>query len=229
MLNDNVNLNQKDYDKEPIIIQNKLSYMNFLIIVFCLLLFAFFIIIFDIEFGLGNYSAQGTFAGLAYAIKEFFTRKENNIKFTNSAVQYMTNGKIETEIKLSEISQITQTCSNSYKNEQKLPISNEFIIISVLVIGIFIFIFRGFGFFAIVILTPIVSYFLARFLVHIWQNGRIADYKIFDGIAIFSKTNNNIYRINFLPNLLERQEIRRYFADLKNIDINKTEKKFSIF
>lgn len=219
--------NLRNYDENPIVIQNKLSYMNFLIIVFCLLLFVFFIIIFDIEFGLGNYSAQGTFAGLAYAIKEFFTRKENNIKFTNSAVQCVTNGKIETEIKLSEISQIVQTCSNSYKNEQKLPISNEFIIISVIIIGIFIFIFRGFSFFAMVILTPIVSYFLARFSVHIWQNGKISDYQIFDGIVIFS--NNNLNRINFLPNLLERKDIRRYFLDLKITDMEKTEKRFSIF
>ena len=220
-------LNLRDYDKEPIIIQNKLSYMNFLIIIFCLLLFAFFIIIFDIEFGFGNYSAQGTFAGLAYAIKEFFTRKENNIKFTNSTVQYMINGKIEAEIKLTEISKVAQTCSNSYKNEQKLPISNEFIIASVVIIGIFIFIFRGFSFFAIAILTPVISYFLARFSVHIWQNGKISDYQIFDGIVIFSS--NNLNKINFLPNLLERQDIGQYFLDLKQINIEKTKKRFSIF
>ena len=218
------NLDKRDYDKDPILIPNKALGINFLFLIYSLAFMFLFAFIFGVEINFKNWSAQGALGGALFLIKEFFTARYQNIKFANSKIEIIENEIIVQAIENKSIYNLFFNYSNAYSFENKIPISKELIIFSLLLLGISILYFKGFGVFAMLIIAPILGYFIPR--IYIFGKNR---FKMSKSLAICYEKDDKKEFINILIKPNWYFEIKEYFKNIKNININKNKVVFSVF
>ena len=224
ILNNKINSIKRDYDKEPILIPNKALGINFLFLIYSLAFMFLLAFIFGVEINFKNWSAQGALGGALFLIKEFFTARYQNIKFANSKIEIIENEIIVQAIENKSIYNLFFNYSNAYSFENKIPISKELIIFSLLLLGISILYFKGFGIFAMLIIAPILGYFIPR--IYIFGKNK---FKMSKSLNICYEKDNKKEFINILIKLDWYFEIKEYFKNIKNININKNKVVFSVF
>ena len=224
ILNNKINSIKRDYDKEPILIPNKDLGINFLFLIYSLAFMFLLAFIFGAEINFKNWSGQGALAGVLFSIKEFFTARYQNIKFTNSKIEIIENEIIVQIIENKSIYKLFFNYSNAYSLENKIPISKELIIFSLLLLRTSILYFKGFGIFAMLIIAPILGYFIPR--IYIFGKNR---FKMSKSLAICYEKDDKKEFINILIKPDWYFEIKEYFKNIKNININKNKVVFSVF
>lgn len=225
-------INLRDYDKEPLKIYDyKIS---------IIMLATLFIII---------YATVGAFFGFVkperlphlflcmilgytqfgYFSEYFGTKNKRFMIFYNDRI-YQQNSKNEKEIPILKIKEVFRTIDIRSGKHPPMPIPKP-----ILYLGIFFIVFCVFMFateddkievvgLSFVILF--IFYFLPKILFHFYHGGFKA-IRFYDFICI--KDKNGKFINIFITTEKEYNEIRKYFLQQRKIDINQTEKKFTIF
>jgi hypothetical protein len=189
----------RDYDKEPIVIEDYNYIFGFLFIIplTLIVLYAVFIK----ENNLSNFYVYAILPAVMFPFYRIYfkARKKRKIILTNTDIQFLHETIILEEIRVDEITDIRRTYSIYYHKSQ---IENDFHD------SLSIF------FFPVIVMVNLV-FIVNKFFFHLYMNA-LKGYKFFDAIIIFSDEKF----INILPTSKEEYEIvRSYFLDILNIDI----------
>ncbi|MDU7070874.1 hypothetical protein [Campylobacter ureolyticus] len=215
------NSNQRDYDKEPLIIRDYNMHETAFFAVILLLFFLFDFIFNDTSEFFTPKRVVFIFI-LLEIILELFKYFHKTIIFYNSKIVYKKGSDTALEINLNDIVGVYKTaiCNENFQT-QKL-VSKKFLIGAILLVGITMIIF-DFSIFLFVYGWFIAVFLVGKFVVFILLNKKIR-FKIYTSYLI--KTEKNI--INFLPKESDDIEIKRYFFDKINIDIEKAQCNFIV-
>ena len=213
--------NKRDYDKEPLIIRDYNIHETAFFAVILLLFFLFDFIFNDTSEFFTPKRVVFIFI-LLEIILELFKCFHKTIIFYNSKIVYKKGSDTALEINLSDIVGVYKTaiCNENFQT-QKL-VSKKFLIGAILLVGITMIIF-DFSIFLFVYGWFIAVFLVGKFVVFILLNKKIR-FKIYTSYLI--KTEKNI--INFLPKESDNMEIKRYFFDKINIDIEKAQCNFIV-
>lgn len=212
----NSNNNQRDYDKEPLIIKD---YSLYAIVFFACLPISIFIVslIFNIKIGLI------TIAFLIFGIQdliEFFKNKDIVlVKFTNTSIIYIINKTIQISINLNDITSIIKTISLAYgKNaiDNNKTINKKLLYFGIGLIAIAWILFAEREFLLLLIASILFGLLLCNVLANLFINKTFSlkfwrEYKIFD---------DNYRYINFVVKNSDYLELKKYFLlkTGKNLD-----------
>ncbi|MCZ6149855.1 hypothetical protein O6B96_02145 [Campylobacter ureolyticus] len=221
---------KRDYDKEPIIIENNVILVNFI----ALIIGIFFIIAIFLFFKLHETtnSSFGSFSGLVAILVAFLNRQSSKIIFKNKSIKFIDAGH-EKEIKINKYLKIFQT----FDTRTNLLEKDEYLFSIVMIIVIFwAFItilidgIKGFLFVVFFICMIYTILFLPSLIFQTLKNKSIKNLKFYGNILVWSfRYENKDEYINMLPNYAQRIEIREYFLEKIGIDIDKTLKIRNIF
>ena len=215
ILNNKINSNKRDYDKEPLIIRDYNMHETAFFAVILLLFFLFDFIFNDTSEFFTPKRVVFIFI-LLEIILELFKCFHKTIIFYNSKIVYKKGSDTALEINLNDIVGVYKTaiCNENFQT-QKL-VSKKFLIGAILLVGITMIIF-DLSIFLFVYGWFIAVFLVGKFVVFILLNKKIR-FKIYTSYLI--KTEKNI--INFLPKESYDIEIKIYFFDkLKYIKFNK--------
>ncbi|MCZ6149557.1 hypothetical protein O6B96_00625 [Campylobacter ureolyticus] len=215
------NSNKRDYDKEPLIIRDYNMHETAFFAVILLLFFLFDFIFNDTSEFFTPKRVVFIFI-LLEIILELFKCFHKTIIFYNSKIVYKKGSDTALEINLNDIVGVYKTaiCNENFQT-QKL-VSKKFLIGAILLVGITMIIF-DFSIFLFVYGWFIAVFLVGKFVVFVLLNKKIG-FKIYTSYLI--KTEKNI--INFLPKESYDIEIKRYFFDKINIDIEKAQCNFIV-
>ena len=221
---------KRDYDKEPIIIENNVILVNFI----ALIIGIFFIIAIFLFFKLHETtnSSFGSFSGLVAILVAFLNRQSNKIIFKNKSIKFI-DADHEKEIKINKYLKIFQTFdtrTNFLEKDEYLFSIVMIIVIFWAFITILIDGIKGFLFVVFFICMIYTILFLPSLIFQTLKNKSIKNLKFYGNILVWSfKYGNKDEYINMLPNYAQRIEIREYFLEKIGIDIDKTLKIRNIF
>jgi hypothetical protein len=194
---------QRDYDKEPIVIKD----YNYLFLLGFPLLLLIFIMVLDI-FEIARLSIVSYVLISAVLVSAFYVflkaHGKRYIQITNDSINFLHCNKIIESIKFDNIELIAKTISIQYhKSQNPTKLQKEFCRLAfpiALVVYFFIMIFK--------------------FLFHFYMDG-LKGYRFFDSIIIYGKDNSFI---NVHPTFkTQRDELKEYFINKLNMDIDKLE------
>ena len=228
--NNNINSNKRDYDKEPIIIENNVILVNFI----ALIIGIFFIIAIFLFFKLNEAtnSSFGSFSCLVAILVAFLNRQSSKIIFKNKSIKFIDTDH-EKEIKINKYLKIFQTSdtrTNFLEKDEYLFSIVMIIVIFWAFITILIDGIKGFLFVVFFICMIYTILFLPSLIFQTLKNKSIKNVKFYGNILVWSfKYGNKDEYINMLPNYAQRIEIREYFLEKIGIDIDKTLKIRNIF
>ncbi|GKH60458.1 hypothetical protein [Campylobacter ureolyticus] len=230
--NNKINSNKRDYDKEPLIVKNYLKFVNIILIfVYFFLLFLFLIFIgVETRYRSGGIGI-GMFTGLSYVLFQPYDKNLTLIIFDNQFIKYQINNEWK-KIKISNIKEINKNCSNSYLDLHKIKISNSLLIASIALFFSTCILVKDYKTAFVIVILPVISYFLARFILFAFINKTIFGYKVFNSVAIYKKQNflsKDENYINILPNKKNLKEIEIYFVNKLNINLENQKCYFSVF
>ena len=217
----------RDYDKEPIIIKDKIKLLNFMIIALSFIFLFFFMYIFEIRSNIKNWAISGATVGLGYTAIMGFSLKK--FIFKNGGIKILDSDKKELYIKIESIKYFVLNCSSAEDYDAKMPISKNLLLASILIVALFVIYFSGLGVFCMLFVSPFLAYFLSRLILYYMQNDSLLEYKLYDGIAIFYEDSDGENFINFIPSISQRIQIRIYFMQRIKKDIENGEKTFILF
>ncbi len=228
----NNKINFRDYDKEPLIVKNYLKFVNIILIfVYFFLLFLFLIFIgVETRYRSGGIGI-GMFTGLSYVLFQPYDKNLTLIIFNNQFIKYQINNEWK-KIKISDIKEINKNCSNSYLDLHKIKISNSLLIASIVLFFSTCILVKDYKTAFVIVILPVISYFLARFILFAFINKTIFGYKVFNSVAIYKKQNflsKDENYINILPNKKNLKEIEIYFVNKLNINLKNQKCYFSVF
>ena len=221
---------KRDYDKEPIIIENNVILVNFI----ALIIGIFFIIAIFLFFKLHETtnSSFGSFSGLVAILVAFLNRQSSKIIFKNKSIKFI-DADHEKEIKINKYLKIFQTFdtrTNFLEKDEYLFSIVMIIVIFWAFITILIDGIKGFLFVVFFICMIYTILFLPSLIFQTLKNKSIKNLKFYGNILVWSfKYGNKDEYINMLPNYAQRIEIREYFLEKIGIDIDKTLKIRNIF
>ncbi|MSN97218.1 hypothetical protein F1B92_08620 [Campylobacter sp. FMV-PI01] len=221
---ENANLNQRDYDKESIVIKDYNPI--FQIISFCVAVFPMIIYF-------GIYGDKNTFLNIRnyiFFVFPFFVLPilisnfkslKNTIKFTDEKILYFSDEEIIEEISLDKITEIKKTIDARQNKSQKMPSYVKYLLL---------FLFCFFGYLAF---TQNIKFFffgatfcffgfpLFKYGFHFYKD-KAKSYELFDNFIFFE----NDKFINVMPiNTHEKSEIENFISEkfsLKSNELNKT-------
>ncbi|AKT90850.1 putative membrane protein [Campylobacter ureolyticus RIGS 9880] len=228
--NNKINLNKRDYDKEPIVIENNVILVNFI----ALIIGIFFIIAIFLFFKLHETtnSSFGSFSGLVAILVAFLNRQSSKIIFKNKSIKFIDTDH-EKEIKINKYLKIFQTSdtrTNFLEKDEYLFSIVMIIVIFWAFITILIDGIKGFLFVVFFICMIYTILFLPSLIFQTLKNKSIKNVKFYGNILVWTfKYGNKDEYINMLPNYAQRIEIREYFLEKIGIDIDKTLKIRNIF
>ena len=228
--NNKINSNKRDYDKEPIIIENNVILVNFI----TLIIGIFFIIAIFLFFKLHETtnSSFGSFSGLVAILVAFLNRQSSKIIFKNKSIKFIDTDH-EKEIKINKYLKIFQTSdtrTNFLEKDEYLFSIVMIIVIFWAFITILIDGIKGFLFVVFFVCMIYIILFLPSLIFQTLKNKSIKNLKFYGNILVWSfKYGNKDEYINMLPNYAQRIEIREYFLEKIGIDIDKTLKIRNIF
>ena len=216
-ISSNKNSNQRDYDKEPLIVKN---YSPLLTFIFCLI--ASIIAIFVILLYKDNFYHIAIFTSITLCSFFRIANNKNNFRIviTNSQIKYIANSKTEKIIFVNNIKNIKWCIpTDAHLVEINKGVS-KIIIYGGILVMIVLFIFKTFV--ALFILTiPIYSYFINTSFYFILN--KKYSFKFYNGLIIYDKDDN---MIDFLPNSNDYKEIKKYFLAKKGINLDFIDTKF---
>ena len=227
-LNNSQNLSNKakpkkrDYDKEPLIIRDYNMHETAFFAVILLLFFLFDFIFNDTSEFFTPKRVVFIFI-LLEIILELFKCFHKNIIFYNSKIVYKKGSDTALEINLSDIVGVYKTamCNENFQTQKF--ISKKLFIFAAVLVGLVMIIF-DFNTFIFFFGWIFATFFGGKFIFFVLLNKKIR-FIIYTSYLI--KTEKNI--INFLPKESYDIEIKRYFFDKINIDIEKVQCNFIVF
>ncbi len=215
--NNKTNSNQRDYDKEPLIVKN---YSPLLTFIFCLI--ASIIAIFVILLYKDNFYHIAIFTSITLCSFLRIANNKNNFRIviTNSQIKYIANSKTEKIIFVNNIKNIKWCIpTDAHLVEINKGVS-KIIIYGGILVMIVLFIFKTFV--ALFILTvPIYSYFINTSFYFILN--KKFSFKFYTGLIIYGKDDD---MIDFLPNFNDYKKIKKYFLAKKGINLDFIDTKF---
>lgn len=224
----NKNDNQRDYDKDPIVIKDYNSI--FQIISFCVALFFIAIHFFiygdrDSFLNLKNYIFfVFPFFVLPILISNFKSLK-NTIKFTDEKILYFSDEEIIEEILLDKITEIKKTIDARQNKSQKMPSYAKYLLL-------FLFCFVGYlavtQNIKIIFIGAIFCFFgfpLFKYGFHFYKD-KAKSYELFDNFIFFE----NDKFINVMPiDSQQKTEIENFIFEKFNIKANELNKTYFIY
>ena len=213
--NENLNSNQKDYDKEPLVLKD---YSLYVIVYFACLPITIFMVslIYDIKIGLV------TIAFLAFGIQdlqEFIKNKDKiSVKFTNTSITYMIDRTTKITMNLNDITGIIKTLGLAYgKNTiEKNKVINKKLLFLGIGLVLVAWLFLATKFLLILLSLILLVVLFINFLSNLFVNKTLSlkfwkEYKIFD---------NNRRYVNFVIKNSDYSELKTYFLlkTGKNLD-----------
>ena len=211
------NSNQRDYDKEPLIVKN---YSPLLTFIFCLI--ASIIAIFVILLYKDNFYHIAIFTSITLCSFLRIANNKNNFRIviTNSQIKYIANSKTEKIIFVNNIKNIKWCIpTDAHLVEINKGVS-KIIIYGGILVMIVLFIFKTLV--ALFILTiPIYSYFINTSFYFILN--KKFSFKFYTGLIIYGKDDD---MIDFLPKISDCKKIKKYFLAKKGINLDSIDTKF---
>ncbi|MBQ9877119.1 MAG: hypothetical protein IJM31_08625 [Campylobacter sp.] len=232
--------NLRDYDKEPLIIQdyyndktvNKfIFYIILPILIICAIISpsmhdtSRYLLIF-------LYGFFGLTSIILYSARKLKQPTKNNdfFKFTNSNVSYFNNNKQIKNLDKNNIARLVLSFDRRYDNKYK---ASKFFVVYLCIFlivwcGLLIFVYN---FYTLIFALLFVYFILFGFkpLLHIHKGG-FKSLRFFDQLVIYE----NEFKGGKIINILvatndEYNELREYFLQILNIDIDKVPRTFSVF
>lgn len=228
--NQNINSTQRDYNKNPIIIENYMhgKYMIYsMIVVLPLLLLALLIA------PVGEKYIR-TFMQMLIVIPIMsfvtFSRldksKNKYFKLTNSTTNYFSNKNDIKTILTQDIIKVKFARFSVWNRDQKMPIFIYFVFAIWFSLGTFL---EGIMVPLTFTLFVVLLFLLTKFLLHIHKGG-FKSLRFFDQLVIYENDFKGGRVINILVATNdEYNELREYFLQILNIDIDKVPRTFSVF
>ena len=222
--------NLRDYDKEPIVIENNNATINFISFFVGLI----FLIILAIFAGNPKNISIGSFTGLASVFYCFVSRKESQITIKNSFIEFRSKNWHKS-MKTDKNLVIYRSSDNRFDAEKKDE-NYIYVIIPIFIFYCYLMIFlngiKGLFLLLYLFLMVLSIIYIPKLIFQIISNKSFKNITIHDSILIwqfdFTNRDNDIY-INITPNTIQREQIRTYFLEKKNLDIEKSEKIKNIF
>ena len=222
--------NLRDYDKEPIIIENNNATINFISFFVGLI----FLIILAIFAGNPKNISIGSFTGLVSVFYCFANRKVNQITIKNSFIEFRSKN-LHKSIKTNKNLVIYRSSDNRFDAEKKDE-NYIYVIIPIFIFYCYLMIFlngiKGLFLLLYLFLMVLSIIYIPKLIFQIISNKSFKNITIHDSILIwqfdFTNRDNDIH-INITPNTIQREQIRTYFLEKKNLDIEKSEKIKNIF
>lgn len=242
MENENLNnkSNLRDYDKKPLIIKDYYSdevinkfivYVILPILIICAIISPsmhdtnryLFILL---------YGFLGLTSIILYSVRKLKQPTKNNdfFKFTNSNISYFNNNKQIKNLDKNNIARLALSFDRRYDNKYK---ASKFFIVYLCIFliiwgGLLIFVY---SFYTLILALLFVYFILFGFkpLLHIHKGG-FKSLRFFDQLVIYE----NEFKGGKIINILvatndEYNELREYFLQILNIDIDKVPRTFSVF
>ncbi len=233
MANDDIKQKTKrDYDNEPIVIENRLGDYNVLATSLVSGIVVLFIVLNSDEFSFENLSTISliVFVQSIYNIANIISKEKNTkIYLTNSCITKVKGNNIINQVYTSNIANILKTVDNTEEIDDSVDIKTK----------------RVFILFSIFIVFPIILSFLVRYapIVVIIVLCLIAIIVLLPRIFFLRKTKliDPLYNILFIEDKVGRclsftinndeeyLELHKYFLDKAYKNINKSEKRVSSF
>ena len=224
------NNKSRDYDREPIVITNNTATIKF-ISLFIGLIFLIILVIFA---GNPKNISIGSFTGLASIFYCFAGRKESQITIKNSFIEFRSKNlhkTIKTDKNL-----VVYGCSDNRFDAEKKDENGIYVIIPIFIFYCYLMIFlngiKGLFLLLYLVLMVLSIIYVPKFIFQIISNKSFKNIRIHDSILIwqfdFTNRDNDIY-INIVPNAIQREQIRTYFLEKKNFDIQTSKKISNIF
>ncbi|MBR0071701.1 MAG: hypothetical protein IJP87_05120 [Campylobacter sp.] len=222
--NTNKNNNQRDYDKEPIIIKDNNPKFALIIAITTLPIIIAIFLFAPLN---ANKIIKGIFVVpfLLFPIFYEFMRNKREIIFKNNSIEYVINSKIQRSINLNEITDIRKSADIRYEYFQRTPL------IAVFLLGLYLilaFMVKGYVM-ILAILSLLIIILLSNFIAKIVFSSFYKNkFRYFDRIVIYGKIIKEF--INILPeNENERDEIEKYCLEKLKTNIKMIDKKIFIF
>ena len=223
--NNKINLNKRDYDKEPIIIKDNNLNLFFISSITCIFLVLLTWGYFEQSQSFLYTSIIAMISGIAYFREYFESANTRFICFNNSSIIYLNPRR---EIKLKNIKKVRRTFSIKYDRYGGIlynKIAVIFIFLSLFIIFFHSLLFKGLKEMFFIFFGFCFCIFMPKFLLYLKNGGLIFKYKLFDAVVI---SDENTF-INILPNdEMERNLLKRYFLDTKKINIENSKITFFI-
>ena len=225
-----MNSKQRNYDREPIVIINNNATINFVSFFVGLI----FLIILAIFAGNPKNISIGSFTGLVSIFYCFANRKVSQITIKNSFIEFRSKN-LHKSIKTDKNLVIYKSSDNRFDAEKKDE-NGIYVIIPIFIFYCYLMIFlngiKGLFLLSYLVLMVLSIIYIPKFIFQIISNKSFKDIKIYNSILIwqfdFTNRDKDIY-INIVPNATQREQIRIYFLEKKNLDIEKSEKITNIF
>ena len=235
-----MNYNKRDYDKEPLIIQdyyNDKTVNKFIIYIILPILIICAIISQSMHdasryFFIFLYGFFGLIIIILFLVRKMNKPTKNNdfFKFTNSNIVYINKNKQIKNLEKNNIARLILSFDRRYDNKYKASKFFIFYICIFLIVwcGLLIFIYNVF----ILIFALLFVYFMLfgfKPLLHIHKGG-FKSLRFFDQLVIYESEFKGGKIINILiATNDEYNELREYFLQILNIDINEVPRTFSVF
>ena len=176
----------------------------------------------------------GSFTGLVSVFYCFANRKQNTIIIKNSSIEFKSKN-LKKQINSNKNLAIFQTSDNRFNAEQKDE-NGFYVIIPIFIFYCYLMIFlnglKGIFLLSYLLLMVVSMIYISKFIFQIFVNKSIKNVRIYNSVLVwqFNYTNSDkdIY-INITPNAKQREEIRTYFLEKRNLDIEKSKKISNIF
>lgn len=235
-----IKINKRYHDKEPLIIQDYYNDKTVNKFIFYIIL-PILIICATISPSMHDtnrylfillYGFLGLTSIILYSVRKLKQPTKNNdfFKFTNSNVSYFNNNKQIKNLDKNSIARLALSFDRRYDNKYK--VSKFFIVY----LCIFLIIWSGllifvYSFYTLILALLFVYFILFGFkpLLHIHKGG-FKSLRFFDQLVIYE----NEFKGGKIINILiatndEYNELREYFLQILNIDIDKVPRTFSVF
>ncbi|NLK66571.1 MAG: hypothetical protein GX282_03755 [Campylobacteraceae bacterium] len=245
-ISDNKNSNKRDYDKEPIIIKSYeiffvacLHFMSIWLSIFTAIVVdeflfvenpSFHIVIFFICFHI-------VFMGIwsSYIFYRDIIKNNHQIYFTQNFISFYENGELKSNVDNTSIKRLIAKPLWTYYFIRTGSIWNK--IFYILLLSLLFII--SFKFCAMVILFMYIYMMIFKLTTHILFSKNLKDFRFFNTICVDEPiiprgyiTDGRIlsqrYYLIYYFNEKTHQEIKTYFLDRKNIDIDKVRKDYFI-
>ncbi|WP_304342261.1 hypothetical protein [Campylobacter ureolyticus] len=213
--------NKRDYDKEPLIIRDyNMHETAFFAVTIPVLLFVNFI-----SNGISVFFIPKNIIFMFITLEIFLELLKYPYKtsiFYDSKIVYKKGSDTALEINLSDIVGVYKTamCNENFQTQKF--ISKKLFIFAAVLVGLVMIIF-DFNTFIFFFGWIFATFFGGKFIFFVLLNKKIG-FKIYTSYLI--KTEKNI--INFLPKESDNMEIKRYFFDKININIEKAQCNFIV-
>ena len=217
-ISSNKNSNQRDYDKEPLIVKNYSVLLVFIICLMGAILIAIFTIYNDQRY---FYLVIGIFICIESSSRLFSNKNSFYVVLNEGSIQYLVNNKLEKEIITKEIKHI----KNCFADEAHLIKVNKkfarFIILAIISFLTYCLCVGDF-FIASVPLIIFMFTFAVKFIFEIFINKKYS-FKFYTGLIIYGKDDD---MIDFLPKISDYKKIKKYFLAKKGINLDFIDTKF---